>query len=170
MLGAPVQWDPQCKSNVQITFTIKPQEKMDEIMKWATGLSFRNRYSGGMKELIAYKSDHVIQGWYMVTGGGAVVLTTDVSLVGFNVLPVWPQSSKIHGNRGYRDTFGRWQRQRQWYRHRHLDRRHNESRRLNHRDHRRLLGDVGLVGGAIAGSLRSIAEHSGLDVIELRGA
>ena len=91
LVGAPVQWDPQCKSNVQITFTIKPQEKMDEIKKWATGPSFRNRYAGGMKELIAYKSDHVIQGWYLVTGGGAVVLTTDLSMVGFNVEPIWPK-------------------------------------------------------------------------------
>ncbi len=69
-VGAPVQSDPQCKNNVQILFTNKPQEKMDDVIKWAT-VYFRNRYSGGMKDLIAYRSDHAIQGWYMTTRGGA---------------------------------------------------------------------------------------------------
>jgi hypothetical protein len=91
LVGAPVQWDPQCKSNVQMVFTNKPQEKMDEVEKWATGPAFRNRYAGGMKNLIDYKSGHVIQGWYLLTGGGAVVLSTDLSMVGFNVEPVWPK-------------------------------------------------------------------------------
>jgi hypothetical protein len=89
-VGAPVHPDPQCKANVQVLFTNRPQEKMDDIIKWATTY-FRNRYSGGMKDLIAYRSDHAIQGWYMTTSGGGIVLNTDVSLVGLNVLPVWPQ-------------------------------------------------------------------------------
>jgi hypothetical protein len=89
-VGAPVQSDPQCKANVQVLFTNKPEEKMDDIIKWATTY-FRNRYSGGMRDLIAYRSDHAIQGWYMTTSGGGIVLNTDVSLVGLNVLPVWPQ-------------------------------------------------------------------------------
>jgi hypothetical protein len=90
-VGAPVQSDPQCKSNVQILFTNNPQQKMDSVREWATGAAFRNRYSGGMKDLIAYRSDHPIQGWYMTTSAASAVLNTDVTLVGFGVLPVWPQ-------------------------------------------------------------------------------
>jgi hypothetical protein len=89
-VGAPLQSDPRCKSNVQILFTDKPQEKMDAVIEWATHY-FRNRYTGGMRDLIAFRSDHAIQGWYMTTRGGDVVLNTDVALVGLNVLPVWPQ-------------------------------------------------------------------------------
>jgi hypothetical protein len=88
-VGAPVQSDPQCKINVQILFTTNPQEKMDAVIKWAT-VYFRNRYTGGMKDLIAFKNDHAIQGWYMTTSGGSIVLTTDLALVRLNVLPVWP--------------------------------------------------------------------------------
>jgi hypothetical protein len=93
-VGAPVESDPQCKSNVQILFTNNPQEKMDSVMKWATGPAFHNRYAGGMRDLIAFRSDHAIQGWYMTTTGGSIVLNTDVALVGLNVLPVWPQISQ----------------------------------------------------------------------------
>jgi hypothetical protein len=90
-VGAPVESDPQCKSNVQILFTNNPQQKMDSITKWATGPAFRNRYAGGAKDLIAFKSDHAIQGWYLTTGSGSAVLNTDVDLVGFGILPIWPQ-------------------------------------------------------------------------------
>jgi hypothetical protein len=89
-VGAPVQSDPQCKVNVQMLFTNNPKEKMDDVIKWAR-VYFRNRYSGGTKNLLAFRSDHAIQGWYMTTSGGAIVLNTDVTLVGLNVLPVWPQ-------------------------------------------------------------------------------
>lgn len=99
-VGAPVQPDPQCKSNVQILFTNKPQEKMQEVRKWATGPAFRNRYAGGMKELIAYKSDHAIQGWYLITGGGAAVLNTDFVLVGISVQPIWPQVIQNYSGSG----------------------------------------------------------------------
>ena len=53
--------------------------------------TFVTGYSGGMRDLIAFTSDHAIQGWYLATSGGAIVLTTDVALVGLNVLPVWPR-------------------------------------------------------------------------------
>lgn len=89
-VGAPVDSDPKCKENVQILFTNNPEQKMQAVIKWAT-VYFRNRYTGGMKNLIEYTSDHPIQGWYMTTNGGAIVLTTDVGLVGLNVLPVWPK-------------------------------------------------------------------------------
>ena len=88
-VGAPVQSDPHCESNVRIMFTNTPQQSMDEITKWATSY-FLLRYRGGGKRLIDYKADHAIQGWYMTTNGGAVVLNTDVSLVGLNLWPLWP--------------------------------------------------------------------------------
>ena len=78
-VGAPVQSDPQCKNNVQILFTNKPQETMDDVINWAS-VYFRNRYSGGMRDLITFKGDHAIQGWYMTTNGGAMVLNTDVDI------------------------------------------------------------------------------------------
>jgi hypothetical protein len=91
-VGAPVQSDPQCKTNVQILFTNNPKEGMDDVMKWATAPStFGIRYSGGRRDLIAYRSDHAIQGFYMTTSGGARALNTDVALLGLDVLPVWPQ-------------------------------------------------------------------------------
>jgi hypothetical protein len=90
-VGAPVQSDPKCKSNVEILFTNDPQKKMDEVTKWATGPAFQNRYAGGGRNLIAFKSDHAIQGWYLTTNGGPIVLNTDVGLVGFSVQPIWPQ-------------------------------------------------------------------------------
>ena len=89
-VGAPVQADPQCKDNVRIIFTDNPQERMEDVRRWAK-VYFRNRYSGGMGDLIKYRGDHPIQGWYMTTRGGAIVLNTDVSLVGLDVLPIWPQ-------------------------------------------------------------------------------
>src|SRR5258708_6070251 len=89
-VGAPLESEPQCKSNVQILFTDHPRENMDTVIKWAT-VYFRNRYTGGMKDLIAFKGDHAIQGWYLTTRGGSIVLNSDVGLVGLNVLPVWPQ-------------------------------------------------------------------------------
>lgn len=89
-VGAPVDSNPRCKGNVQIVFTSSPREKMDEVIKWAT-VAFGTRYSGGMRDLITYRSDHAIQGFYITTRGGAVVLNTDAALVGLDVLPVWPQ-------------------------------------------------------------------------------
>jgi hypothetical protein len=95
-VGAPVQSDPQCKSNLQIFFTNDPQQKMDEVTKWATGPAFQNRYSGGARHLIAFKSDHAIQGWYLTTNSGSQVLTTDVAMVNLNVWPLWPQITQSY--------------------------------------------------------------------------
>ena len=89
-VGAPVQSTGCNDDNVQIIFTSNPREPMDEVLKWATA-TFGSRYSGGMRDLIAYKGDHAIQGFYITTRGGAVVLNTDAALVGLDVLPVWPQ-------------------------------------------------------------------------------
>lgn len=89
-VGAPVETDPHCKGNVQIVFTNNPREKLDEVIQWAT-TAFGIRYSGGQRDLIAYRGDHAIQGFYITTRGGASVLNTDLALVGLDVLPVWPQ-------------------------------------------------------------------------------
>jgi len=92
-VGAPVQPDPRCASNVRMIFTSASRERMDDVINWATD-AFGTRYSGGMKDLIAYKGDHAIQGFYLTTRGGAIVLNTDVALVGLDVLPIWPQISQ----------------------------------------------------------------------------
>ena len=90
-VGAPVDSNPQCKANVQILFTSNPLEKMDSVVKWATGPAFHNRYAGGGRDLIAFKGDHAIQGWYLLTDSGSLVLNTDVELLGLSVQPIWPQ-------------------------------------------------------------------------------
>jgi hypothetical protein len=90
-VGAPVQPGPQCEYNVAILFTNNPQEKMDEVFKWAT-VYFRNRYSGGMRDLIKFTSNHAIQGWYLMGGG----LNNDLALAHLDVLPIWPQVTQTH--------------------------------------------------------------------------
>lgn len=94
-VGAPVDSAPHCKDNVQILFTKRPQDKMDSVIQWAT-VYFRNRYSGGTKDLIAFRPEHAIQGWYMTTRGGSIVLNTDVEFLGLSVLPVWPKIIQNH--------------------------------------------------------------------------
>jgi hypothetical protein len=98
-VGAPVQSDPRCNNNVQILFTHNPQETMDDVLNWAS-VYFRNRYSGGMKDLIAFRGERAIQGWYMTTNGGAMVLNTDVALVRLNLLPVWPTITPLYNASG----------------------------------------------------------------------
>jgi hypothetical protein len=87
-VGAPVQSDPECKSNVEILFTNDPQQNMDKVTRWATGPDFQNRYAGGTRDLIKFTSDHAIQGWYLM-GGGA--LNTEVASLNLSVWPLWPQ-------------------------------------------------------------------------------
>jgi hypothetical protein len=98
-VGAPVESDPHCKANVQIVFTSNPREKMDAVVAWATA-AFGIRYSGGQRDLIAYRGDHAIQGFYITTRGGASVLNTDVALVGLDVQPLWPQVEQKYLGRG----------------------------------------------------------------------
>src|SRR5579872_6070266 len=60
-VGAPVQSEP-CTQSVQIRFTTNPGESMDEVVNWSTATAtFGIRYTGGMRDLLAYKSDHPIQ-------------------------------------------------------------------------------------------------------------
>jgi len=87
-VGAPLQPGPECKDNVRIIFTANPERGMNDVVKWASRY-FNLRYSG-MKQLLGYKSDRAIQGWYMTTVGGASVLNTDVALLKLNLIPIWP--------------------------------------------------------------------------------
>jgi hypothetical protein len=89
-VGAPVQSDPKCKSNVRILFTDNPKQSMENVKKWAT-VYFRSRYAGGGKVLIEYKGDHPIQGWYLTTNGGDKVFNTDPALLSLNAWPLWPE-------------------------------------------------------------------------------
>jgi hypothetical protein len=91
-VGAPVQPSPQCDYNVTILFTSNPKIEMDEVFKWAT-VYFRNRYSGGMRDLIKFRSDQAIQGWYLLGGG----LNGDLALAHLDVLPIWPQITQNAG-------------------------------------------------------------------------
>lgn len=88
-VGAPVQKDPQCKDNVQILFTTKPQETMKSVEKWAS-FYFRYRY-GAIRRLIEYRNDQAINGWYITTSGGAIVLNADLGLQRLNLAPLWPR-------------------------------------------------------------------------------
>jgi hypothetical protein len=94
-VGAPVQPGPQCEYNVTILFTNKPQAEMDEVFKWAT-VYFRNRYSGGTRDLIKFRSDNAIQGWYLMGGG----LNNDLALAHLDVLPIWPQITQHYAASG----------------------------------------------------------------------
>jgi hypothetical protein len=88
-VGAPVQSDLQCKDNVRIIFTTDPQAVMSDVVKWASAY-FVVRYAQ-MSHLIAFSSDHAIQGWYITTRGGGRVLNADIGLLKLNLQPVWPQ-------------------------------------------------------------------------------
>jgi len=94
-VGAPVQPGPQCEYNVTILFTNNPHVEMDEVFKWAT-VYFRNRYSGGTRDLIKFRSDHAIQGWYLM--GGA--LNNDLAFAHLDVLPIWPQITQHYAASG----------------------------------------------------------------------
>jgi hypothetical protein len=98
-VGAPLQADPACKANVQIRFTNNPEAAMQDVVDWAT-VYFRNRYSGGTKDLLAFRGDHAIQGWYLATSGGSQALNTDLAFLGLDVLPVWPQVTQNYAGRG----------------------------------------------------------------------
>jgi hypothetical protein len=95
-VGAPVQSDPHCKDNVRIIFTARPEEGMKDVVEWAS-VYFNIRYSG-MKQLLGFRRDHAIQGWYMTTVWGASVLNTDVALLKLNLLPIWPQIAPRRGD------------------------------------------------------------------------
>ncbi len=90
-VGAPVQPDLQCKTNVQILFTTDPKSAMNKVMDWASVYFRAGGWYARNRRLIAFTSDHAIQGWYVTTRGGSTVWNTDVALVGLDLRPVWPQ-------------------------------------------------------------------------------
>jgi hypothetical protein len=87
-VGAPVQLDPNCKSNVEILFTNDPPQVMDKVTKWATKPSLQNKYGGGARNLIKFTSDHAIQGWYLVGGG---LLNTTMENLNLDLWPLYPK-------------------------------------------------------------------------------
>jgi hypothetical protein len=90
-VGAPVQSTPQCEDNVRIVFTAKPEEVMDDVVKWASVYFQRGGQFAEIRRLIEFSRDHTIQGWYLTTRGGSRSLNTEVGLLPLNLLPIWPQ-------------------------------------------------------------------------------
>jgi hypothetical protein len=90
-VGAPVQSNPQCEDNVRIVFTAKPQEVMNDVVKWASGYFQRGGQFAEIRRLIEFRRDHTIQGWYLTTRGGARSLNTEVGYLPLNLLPIWPR-------------------------------------------------------------------------------
>ena len=90
-VGAPVQSDPKCLDNVTVVFTDNPEQAMKGIVSWAEKYFQRNNHFQSIKRLIAYTSDHAIQGWYFTTHGGARVLNTEIALLPVSLLPIWPK-------------------------------------------------------------------------------
>jgi len=102
-VGAPVQSDPQCLDNVTVVFTDNPEQAMKGIVSWAEKYFQRNNHFQAIKRLIAYTSDHAIQGWYFTTRGGARVSNTEIAALPVDLLPIWP---KIFPRNDGRDTNG----------------------------------------------------------------
>jgi hypothetical protein len=90
-VGAPVQSDPNCLDNVTVVFTDNPEQAMKGIVSWAEKYFQRNNHFQSIKRLIAYTSDHAIQGWYFTTRGGARASNTEIALLPVNLLPIWPK-------------------------------------------------------------------------------
>ena len=102
-VGAPVQSDRQCLDNVTVVFTDNPEQAMKGIVSWAEKYFQRNNHFQAIKRLIAYTSDHAIQGWYFTTRGGARVSNTEIAALPVDLLPIWP---KIFPRNDGRDTNG----------------------------------------------------------------
>jgi Secretin and TonB N terminus short domain len=90
-VGAPVQSDPNCLDNVTVVFTDNPEQAMKGIVSWAEKYFQRNNHFQSIKRLIAYTSDHAIQGWYFTTRAGARASNTEIALLPVNLLPIWPK-------------------------------------------------------------------------------
>jgi hypothetical protein len=102
-VGAPVQSDPKCLDNVTVVFTDNPEQAMKGIVSWAEKYFQRNNHFQSIKRLIAYTSEHAIQGWYFTTRGGARASNTEIAVLPVNLLPIWP---KIDPRNDGRDTNG----------------------------------------------------------------
>ncbi len=103
-VGAPVSSDPQCKGNVEILFTNEPLPVMAAVQKRAS-LTLGVRYLARTEKELQFSGTHAVQGWYITTGGGARILTTDADLLGDqrDLLALWPlviQSGTTMGRGG----------------------------------------------------------------------
>ncbi len=90
-VGAPVQADLGCKDNVQITFTNEPDKLMARVLKSASR-TLGVRYPTQIRRQLELSGTHAIQGWYITTGGGGLILNTDADLLTGpgDLLPLWP--------------------------------------------------------------------------------
>ena len=158
-VGAPLQSDPKCLDNVTVVFTDNPEQAMKGIVSWAEKYFQRNNHFQSIKRLIAYTSDHAIQGWYFTTHGGARVLNTEIALLPVSLLPIWPKIDQ-RDNGGDTNGIGAAV----------LIVDVRENRGHSDRRDRRLLSGFELVSDSIAGPLRSAALYLGSHVIELRRA
>ncbi len=101
-VGAPVQANPDCRDNVQITFTDAPDKIMAQVLKTAAR-TLGVRYPTQIRRQLEVSGAHAIQGWYLTTAGDGRVLNTDADLLGGpeNLLPLWPiviqTSQSVHG-------------------------------------------------------------------------
>lgn len=89
--GAPVDADLRCADNVRILFTSDPGAVMDEVVQWASVYFRRGGRYAGIRRLIEYRGDHLIQGWYLTTARGSPVLNTELGLLRINLQPLWPK-------------------------------------------------------------------------------
>jgi hypothetical protein len=99
-VGAPVQSDPNCKSNVKVFFTSEPEKLMSAVYTWASS-SVGVKHPDQPEKLLLQSGDEAIQGWYMTAAGGQSILNRDASLLGhIELLPLWPRviQTSIHGN------------------------------------------------------------------------
>jgi hypothetical protein len=99
-VGAPVQPDPNCKSNVKVMFTSEPEALMSGVYKWASS-SLGVKHPDQPQKLLLQSGEQAIQGWYFTAAGGQSILNKDPSLLGhLDLLPIWPRviQTSIHGN------------------------------------------------------------------------
>jgi Secretin and TonB N terminus short domain len=89
-VGAPVQSDPHCKSNVWIFFTTQPEKLMGGVLKRATQ-SLGVKFLHDTDRELQVSGMHAVQGWYLTSGGGAGILNKDANMIGpVNLLALWP--------------------------------------------------------------------------------
>jgi hypothetical protein len=90
-VGAPVQTDGHCGSNVHILFTTDPRRAMQWVLERGAhmlGVKFPHQ----MGKELDISNQHAIQGWYVTAGGGSTVLNSDPQFIGGIALQaLWPR-------------------------------------------------------------------------------
>jgi hypothetical protein len=90
-VGAPVQWDAQCKDNVRILFTSDAQAAMNDVAEWASTYFRGDRWYARSWRLLEFVGDKPIQGWYLTTPRRSPVSNTEVGLLRVYLAPIWPK-------------------------------------------------------------------------------